>query len=594
MKERKTFTFDGENSADYGLYISGNSVYNAPNREIDMISIPGRNGQLAIDMGRYENITVTYPAFVFADTQEEFREKIRRIRNWLCSKTSYQRLMDEYNPESFRLGLYKSGLEVEPIFYNRCGEFEMSFDCKPQRFLFTGEEVFTLGEWGETETYSGSIVSFEGTETTAIKTLNANIVPKQSGSGDPSLSNVRPISGYDSVNVKRIGKNFLAYDRDNGSYVSGGLTYTLNDGHITVNGTSTSNYPTLIVANPLSLKAGTYTISKTVNGTVPSGAYLYIIVEKSGLPNAPSVRGGNSFTFTLTEDRDVRIVLCAETSGKTWNNVGVDFQIERGSTATAYEPYQGTSYPISLGQTVYGGTLEVMSGKLTITKAMVDLGSLAWSYDSGNQIFYTTSAISGIALPETADVIMDIKSDIYKASSWYPVSVHRSNYAITIYRTGAIWVNNFDYTTGASFKTAMSGHTFVYPLATPTEITLTPTQVKTLLGNNNILADSGDVEVEIGENPYILVNPTKFEATPIFEVEGSGTLSVGDTTLTINNEGTTIIDTEMMEAYEDDNGAIISRNDDVEGGFPTLTSGINNVEADGLTSVKVTPKWWEL
>lgn len=50
----------------------------------------------------------------------------------------------------------------------------------------------------------------------------------------------------------------------------------------------------------------------------------------------------------------------------------------------------------------------------------------------------------------------------------------------------------------------------------------------------------------------------------------------------------------MMEAYEDDNGAIISRNDDVEGGFPTLTSGINNVEADGLTSVKVTPKWWEL
>ena len=577
MKERKTFTFDGENSADYGLYISGNSVYNAPNREIDMISIPGRNGQLAIDMGRYENITVTYPAFVFADTQEEFREKIRRIRNWLCSKTSYQRLMDEYNPESFRLGLYKSGLEVEPIFYNRCGEFEMSFDCKPQRFLFTGEEVFTLGEWGETETYSGSIVSFEGTETTAIKTLNANIVPKQSGSGDPSPSNVRPISGYSDVNVTRCGKNLcnLVYGNKVPSISSGQM--------VSANGWSTE--------------------------------FIKIDTSKDYVLSL----SGNISRYVLFYDKNQAYIsgLADFTNGyrlnnySSWANVGYvklrtdevasaspQIQLELGTTATAYEPYQGTSYPISLGQTVYGGTLDVVSGKLIIDRAFATIdGSSPSNWWTQNGVFLY-DRLTNIERTDTISTANDIViSNQYKSEG---VNYRGSQSDKTIIKVVAnnsqFAIKDTSLSAVADLMTQLNNTPLqiAYKIATPTEITLTPTQVKTLLGNNNILADSGDVEVEIGENPYILVNPTKFEATPIFEVEGSGTLSVGDTTLTINNEGTTIIDTEMMEAYEDDNGAIISRNDDVEGGFPTLTSGINNVEADGLTSVKVTPKWWEL
>lgn len=144
--ERRTFTYDGQNSADYGLYIAGDSVYDAPTRDMDMITIPGRNGQLSIDQGRFENITVTYPAFIWADTQAEFRQKLRAIRNWLTSKHSYYKLSDNYNPESYRLGIYKSGLEVEPVFYNRAGRFELSFDCKPQRFLLSGDEQTVIGE----------------------------------------------------------------------------------------------------------------------------------------------------------------------------------------------------------------------------------------------------------------------------------------------------------------------------------------------------------------------------------------------------------------------------------------------------------------
>lgn len=45
-----------------------------------------------------------------------------------------------------------------------------------------------------------------------------------------------------------------------------------------------------------------------------------------------------------------------------------------------------------------------------------------------------------------------------------------------------------------------------YELATPIEFQLTPTEVKTLLGNNNIFADSGSVEVEYRADTTLAYN----------------------------------------------------------------------------------------
>lgn len=141
-----SFTFDGINSLESGVYITGQAVYNAPERAVEMVQIPGRNGDLAIDQGRYENIDVTYPAGVFAKTQEEFAEKIRTIRNILCSRFSYVIITDTYNPDEYRLGLYKSGLDVDPVAYSRAGQFDITFNCKPQRFLNSGTLPISLYE----------------------------------------------------------------------------------------------------------------------------------------------------------------------------------------------------------------------------------------------------------------------------------------------------------------------------------------------------------------------------------------------------------------------------------------------------------------
>ena len=143
----KALSFDNVSSRSYGVYITGEAVYNAPEREVEMISIPGRNGALALDKGRFENIEVTYPAGIFADTEANFAQAVSDFRNFLCSKKGYCRLSDDYNPSEYRMAVYKSGLEVSPA-QLKAGEFDITFECQPQRFLTSGETAVSVANNG--------------------------------------------------------------------------------------------------------------------------------------------------------------------------------------------------------------------------------------------------------------------------------------------------------------------------------------------------------------------------------------------------------------------------------------------------------------
>lgn len=137
-------TYDGVDSSNFGVFISGDGVFDAPARRGEMISIPGRNGSLFMDEGVFENITVEYPAFIGTGYEELFRTKLGDLRSWLSSRGNYKRLTDTYHPDEFRLGVYREGLEVDPEVITRAGEFTLKFDCKPQRYLTAGEDPIVL------------------------------------------------------------------------------------------------------------------------------------------------------------------------------------------------------------------------------------------------------------------------------------------------------------------------------------------------------------------------------------------------------------------------------------------------------------------
>lgn len=135
-----SFTFNGKDSwEDFGVYIGGQGTYNAPQRVITKTSIPGRNGDLLHDEGRYMNATVTYPIVVM----HEFREKTDELRAWLLSPTTYSVLRDTYHPDEFRMAVVSGGLDFETSAYNLTGKTQVIFDCKPQRFLISGNNWYT-------------------------------------------------------------------------------------------------------------------------------------------------------------------------------------------------------------------------------------------------------------------------------------------------------------------------------------------------------------------------------------------------------------------------------------------------------------------
>lgn len=136
--------FGGVDSSEYGIYITGEAVYNSPERDVEFVEVPGRNGAIAIDKGRYKNITVTYPAGTFGKSQSEFSEALSEFRNAILSQVGYQKLEDTYHPEEYRLAVYVAGLEVSPVAYGQAGEFELIFECKPQRWLSVGEYPIPL------------------------------------------------------------------------------------------------------------------------------------------------------------------------------------------------------------------------------------------------------------------------------------------------------------------------------------------------------------------------------------------------------------------------------------------------------------------
>lgn len=260
----KQLTFDGEQSGDYDLYITGAGTFNAPQRDVEMITIPGRNGAFALDHGRFENIEVTYPAGVFGSDESDFADKIADIRAWLCSKKGYVRLTDEYNPNEYRLAAYKSGLEVTPALL-KAGEFELVFECKPQRFLTSGETAETIAASGDTITNPTKFPSRPLLEVNGYGAIgiNGNEVEIRDG----ALGEVLLLSGG-SVSK---GENYVQY-----WYVY-------------------PNYGALNTGDPVVLKMGATYFSATIPGQITSVSNF----TQSGSEFASPSGQWNSASFPL-------------------------------------------------------------------------------------------------------------------------------------------------------------------------------------------------------------------------------------------------------------------------------------------------------
>ena len=130
------FTFAGKSSKDFNIIISGEETFDAPKRDVTKVSVPGRNGDLTLDNGRFLNMEHKYPAFIRGD----FVKNMSALRDWAKSLRGYQRLEDSYHPDQYMMAILIDSFLPTPTPDNIAGEIQIVFNRKPQRWLKSGED----------------------------------------------------------------------------------------------------------------------------------------------------------------------------------------------------------------------------------------------------------------------------------------------------------------------------------------------------------------------------------------------------------------------------------------------------------------------
>ena len=285
------------------------------------------------------------------------------------------------------------------------------------------------------DTASGDIASFpDGADGLPVKDLTVAIEPVQSGSGDPSPTNVRPISGWTGANVTRTGKNLLPNGTTNST--SRGVTFTRNaNGSVSAVGTNdNTGASTFSLINQMLLPAGNYILSGGVTN-------ISVIVRNGDVSGTQIVSDtGSGATFTLESDSNVGVLIRIQ-SGTSNVNATLYPMIRLSTVSDAtFEPYSGTTIPISWQSsagTVYAASLDALAGSLKVRP------------------YYASYNGETLVGP---------------------------------------WISSMDaYTPGG---TPTTGAQVVDLGGVETEYTIDPVTISTLLGQNNIFADCGPSTVE--------------------------------------------------------------------------------------------------
>lgn len=357
------------------------------------------------------------------------------------------------------------------------------------------------------EETEGTVATFpDGADSMPVTNLQIGIEPVQSGSGDPSPTNIRPITGYTGAKIYKTRHNLWDVDAIVTSSNHTDYCYVDSDGYLRFVSGNAEDYgiwwKNISLPCPLRF-SGTVKSFEETN----AGAIRISFVFDDGtnyVCNYGSVAAGATATSSWvvgSEGQKVVRINSAWTSSRSVGILVADTQLEFGSTATDYEACSGiTSCNVDWSDsagTVYGGTLDVTTGILTVTYGVVDLSSLTWGYTDTYSCFIATSPSDSPTQKsggyDTAVCSMyAIQTNVSLSNlSDYNLLLNSRSVSSSGKRVA---IKDTRYTDADDFTTALTGQTLVYELEEPVSYQLTPTEVTTLLGLNNIWASTGDVE----------------------------------------------------------------------------------------------------
>lgn len=316
---------------------------------------------------------------------------------------------------------------------------------------------------------TNGIASFSGvTKSKPLVSLKINIPVTQSGSGTPSPTNIRDFVDVSGVQLFRGGADLL----ENTSFENGTILTTdggteESSGYITYDFIDVSNMNTIAIRSAKEATAGRYF---RVCGYDSTKTFTTRFISQ--------IRRDGEFTdfFDVSDVDYIRIC---------WAN-----------NTTLFEAYNGNTYPITFGQTVYSAILDVLTGKLSITHELKTI-------DENTNIAMSQSTVGIFNIPNFFEIANDTDSIMCNT---YEKATNRSggggvinsnpDYSYCCQTTDTrIYIKDMRFENVTDYKTWLSTNPvkIAVKLAEPIEIQLTPTVINTLIGENVIFADVGDI-----------------------------------------------------------------------------------------------------
>lgn len=561
-----SITWNGVSSDTIGVIVERIPNRYVPTRRFSPQQVAGRNGNILLVDKSFPNVEQEYEVYLSAEAQG-LPSVAMACAEWLMGPTGYCRLQDSYDTTVYREAFLMGGYDLENIL-NKFGRCTITFSCKPQKYLLAGDTPISIPA-GATTTYTGSSVQFDGITGASITSLSTTITPTQDLHG---YANPWPAGG--GVNLVDPSKKVTA-SATTGRWYNDGTGFLLHSGQ-------------------------TYTLSANVGTDVTYFVYIYAI--------GGTQLSYGKWTATYTPSADVYVYFQYYESGGA-HLADAELQLELGSTATSFATYEnicpitgitGLSVYVSPTQdpddatvyavdwsaqagTVYGGTLDVVTGVLTVNRYTKSF--------TGTESY--TNYTSVITCNETFPVGLSVAGSDILCSHSTNQYVHFSNSSKSRvqFDKAVFGVTSVDELKAklAAWDAGGEPLQYSYELATPLTYQLTPQVIGVLTGTNYVWLSDGDVSLTV-TTPLggIVTNPTPFEARPLLEVSGVGEITINGKSIQILESVSDFqIDCEAMEA--EDNSKIYC----VE--FPELSGGENVIVGDGsITAMTVTPRWWTL
>lgn len=335
--------------------------------------------------------------------------------------------------------------------------------------------------------------------------VTASWEPVQEGSGDPSPDNIRPIKGRDSVKVERCGGNVIEFLRTNDSHESVKIAVDAEK-NITLNGALTRGANIIIGMCRLHWVAGkTYTMYvKKVGGSASLGSgdgitFAYSLFTQDynryfhGDTRSTNLNAYIASDAALAETELVFMLQCWR-ANTVFNNFKFQIEVVPGTTApTTYAPYTGQTATLTLPRTIYGGTVDAVTGEGQETWSTETISRIESIGELTSVVRCTATLLQKSVTAKSGSAISnwlgEYVSYVEDKESFY---TNQTQIYIKISKTR---LSSFDV---AGVNAYLSEHplTVCYKLASPVPITATGAQpIPALSGVNTVLTDADSATV---------------------------------------------------------------------------------------------------